>query len=150
MSFFHPMWHIHNRFTTDSSHKATIRIYRTPTDKETSWTPEEGIISSPDNIVYEGPARWQKRGQVTSQDFASDVAKFQRVQIQISMKRFQEFAGMEERIHVNDRIELIENESNPFSEQSLVYVWGFPTSSNAWNITLICQENYKQDAHVSE
>lgn len=141
--FFHPNWHLHHRPVVDSSHKAVVRITR-PTGDKPTWNPEEGLVGGEDEVIYEGPARWQKRGQPTSQDVAADIARFQRVQIQISMKRFHEFAGDDAHIQVNDKIVLVENKSNPSSEKSLVYVWATPTSSNAWLLTLICQENYKQ------
>lgn len=140
---FNPSWHLHHRNAVDSAHKATIQIWRASTG-EASWSPEEGLSTEDDELIYEGLARWQKRGQVTTQDIADDTAKFQRVQIQISLDRFHEFAGDDTRIQVNDRIELTHNLSNPYSEGSVVYVWGTPTSSNAWLLTLICQDNYKQ------
>ena len=146
MSIFHPNWHLHHRPTVGSSHKGIIKIYR-PSGEQPTWTPEEGLVGGEDIVVYEGKARWQKRGQTTSQDFGADTARFQRVQIQISLKRFMEFADPGMKIQTNDRVVLVENESNPLSENSLVYVWGMPTSSNAWLITLICQDNYKQVAN---
>lgn len=142
---FHPNWHTHHRPTVSSAHKATIQVWRGATG-EATWTPEEGLVTPEDDLIYEGLARWQKRGQVTTQDYAADVAKFQRIQISISLERFQDFAGLDERIRVNDRVVLTHNPSNPYSEGSVVYVWGLPTSSNAWELQLICQDNYKQVA----
>lgn len=141
--FFHPNWHTHHRPSVDSSHKATIQIWRGTTD-EASWTPEDGLVTPEDHLVYEGLARWQKVGYTTQRDFAADTAMFQRVRVQISFDRFEDYTQGQEKLQVNDRIVLIENNSNPMSEGSIVYIWGIPTSSNAWNITINAQENFKQ------
>lgn len=144
--FFHPNWHTHNRKDLAGSHKAIIKVLRRDAESEPTWSEEGGLVSGEDLLIYEGFARWQKVGYTTQRDFASDSAMFNRVRIQIDLKRFKDFSEESRKIHVNDRIVLVENDSNPSSEGSLVYVWGIPTSSNAWNITLNCQENFKQVA----
>lgn len=142
--FFHPNWHLHNRPTTDSSHKAEIEIWRRDPNSEPVWSEEHGLVPGEDKLIYKGKARWQKVGYTTQRDFAADTAMFQRVRVQISFDRFEDYTQGQEKLQVNDKIVLIENNSNPMSEGSFVYIWGIPTSSNAWNITINAQENFKQ------
>lgn len=135
---FHPNWAFHHRATVATAELATVRISRNTGDGgfgENGW--EDGT----DVTVYEGKARWQKVGQVTKRDFTEDFAQFNRVRVQISFSRLPEnFTGFKP----NDKITLVENVSNPESVGDVSYVWGTPTSSNAWHVTIMAQENAKQ------
>lgn len=135
---FHPNWAFHHRATVSTAELATVRITRNAGD---GGFGENGWQDGSEIIIYEGKARWQKVGQVTKRDFTEDFAQFNRVRVQISMNRLPEdFDGFKP----NDKVTLVENESNPDSVGDVSYVWGYPTSSNAWHYTLNCQENAKQ------
>ena len=138
---FHPKWTTHYRPLVATAEMATVRVYRN--SGEGGFT-EDGWQDSVDVLIYEGKARWQKTGQTTKRDFSEDYAQFSRIRVQISMEGVQEFNPDFEGFNQNDKVVLVENPSNPISEGSVAYVWGTPTSSNAWHYTLQCQENQKQ------
>lgn len=138
---FHPAWTTHHRPTIRTAQLATIRITRaTGKGKYNPVTREyegEGTAST----VYEGSARWQKVGMTTKRHTIDDYAQFNRVRVVIMMEDLPaDFTGFKP----NDKVTLLENPSNPTSEGSVVYFWGDPTSGNAWQITLNCQQNMKQ------
>lgn len=147
---FDPRWVYHHRKTVDTAALGYIRISR-PDGTKSDWDPETGDVTSPGlYVLYEGKARWQKKGQPTKRDHLQDTANFQRVLVQVSFKEFADWQaenplpGVDTHIRPNDRIELIINEANPDSDGSTVYVWGDATSSNPWHHTFMCQENMKQ------
>ncbi|MEW3852003.1 DUF6093 family protein, partial [Pseudomonas aeruginosa] len=46
--------------------------------------------------------------------------------------------------HVKDRVRVVKDESDPDMEGMTLYLRGWPSSTNAWHRTLICQTNMKQ------
>lgn len=136
---FDPRWTTHYRPTVATAELADIRITRGLTEGHYD---DNGWVEPTANVVYEGKARWQKVGLSTKRDNMSDFALFNRVRVQISFSRMPaDFTGF----MPNDKVELVNNESNPTSDGSAVYYWGDPTSSNAWHHTLNCQQNQKQE-----
>lgn len=146
---FDPRWVYHHRATVASSELATIRVTRQT--ESSTWTPETGMSGGAETVLYEGKARWQKFGFITRRDHMSDAAQFQRVRVQIAFEEVDAYRTANgitiepDYFHPNDRIELVENDANPDSVGSVVYLWGDTTSSNPWHHTFVCQENQKQD-----
>lgn len=138
---FDPRFAFHVRPTLATSHLAEIRITRNSGD---GGFTDEGWSDGKDVIIYEGKARWQKVGQTTKRDFTEDFAQFNRVRVQIMMEAVKKFDPDFSGFKPNDKIELVVNASNPDSQGDVVYVWGEPTSSNAWLYTINCQQNMKQ------
>ena len=85
---FDPRWVYHHRKTVDTAALGYIRISR-PDGTKPDWDPETGEVTSPGlYVLYEGKARWQKKGQPTKRDHLQDTANFQRVLVQVSFKEF--------------------------------------------------------------
>ena len=138
---FHPKWTTHYRPLIRTAQLAKIRITRSTGtgyyDPETRTYVGGGTAET----IYEGSARWQKVGMTTKRHLIDDYGQFNRVRVVLMMEDLPEdFTGFE----ANDKVTLIENESNPSSVGSVVYFWGDPTSGNAWQITLNCQQDMKQ------
>lgn len=148
---FDPRWVYHHRDTVESAALATIRITRPNNEVEIEWEPDSGDVLMPETyVLYEGSARWQKNSQPTKRDFLQDTANFQRVLVQVSIEKMEQYRkehpipGVDMLVRPNDRVELVVNTPNTDSEGSAVYVWGNATSSNPWHHTFKCQENMKQ------
>lgn len=143
---FHPQWTTHFRPTVATAELATIKITRNTGD---GGFTEDGWVDGTSEVIYEGKARWQKIGVTTKRDFTEDFAQFNRVRVQISMVRvdayYEALGKTFDGFRPNDKIELIENKSNPQSVGDVSYIWGDPTSSNAWHYTINAQENKKQE-----
>ena len=145
-SIFDPRWAAHHRYGVASAELCEVEITRQVTPG--TWTPETGSSGGVTAILYQGKARWQKIGFPTKRDFVEDSANFQRVRLQLMQERveaFQALLGVEYEFQPNDKVTLTVNPSNPNSVGEVVYVWGNATSSNAWQYTLTCQQNMKQD-----
>lgn len=145
---FDPRWITHHRATVDSAALGGIRVTRRTGQGE--WSPETGMSGGSELVLFEGKARWQKFGATTKRDYIEDFAQFQRTRVQVSIAEVAawcEANGIDKEanyFHPGDKVELIDNPSNPDSDGSVSYIWGDPTSSNAWHYTFITQENEKQ------
>lgn len=145
---FHPKWVFHHRPSTDSAKLAHVRIERVDSSVEPEYNFETGEYEGNGMIaLFLGNARIQKRAFPTTRDFVQDTAKFQRIQVQIS------FTGNELPnppdgvlidLHVNDRVTVTRNDSDPNMVGQTFYIHGDGSSSNAWERTLTCQSNMKQ------
>lgn len=142
---FHPKFLTHVAPVISGAALGIIRVTRVLSDGTYNF--DTGIVDNAGELVlYNGKARVQTVGRPTNRDFVEDTAKFQTTRVQFLMEDNTiqppaEFDGF----HVNDKVELIENQSDPFSEHTKLFVHGFLTSTNAWSIRLMCQANMKQD-----
>lgn len=147
---FHQDWVYHHRPVTDSAKLGYVLIERVDNtvdpeyDFDTGTYPETGVLQ-----IFRGRARIQKKAFPTNRDFVQDVAKFQRMQVQISLTG-NDLPGQEKLpfdIHVNDRVTVLENDADPEKVGEAYYVHGDASSSNPWERTLTVQNNMKQDSY---
>ena len=144
-SVFHPKFLTHVKPVISAAGMGVIRVTRVLSDGQFNF--ETGIVDGAGEVVlYNGKARVQTVGRPTNRDFVEDTAKFQTTRVQFIMEDNTiqpptDFDGW----HINDKVELVLNDSDPFSEHTKLFVHGFLTSTNSWATTLICQANMKQD-----
>ena len=147
---FHPEWVYHHRPTVDSAGLGRVRIERVNAAVDPEYDFDTGTYPGDSMIVlFVGQARIQKVAFPTTRDFVQDVAKFQRMRVQISFTG-NELAGQASvpfELHVNDRVTVLANDSDPVAVGEAYYVHGTGSSSNAWNRTLTVQNNMKQDSY---
>lgn len=142
MSIFHPEFIFHHRATVNTAGLARVLIERIGSRGE--WNPATGLMDGAENIpLFEGRARIQKVAFPTNRDFVEDSAKFQRMRIQIGFED-NELTPAEFDLHINDRIKVLYNPSDPGKVGTLYYVHGDESSSNAWQRTITAQTNMKQ------
>lgn len=139
---FHPGFAFHHRATVNSSHLGGVLIERVISRGE--WNPETNLIEGGETLpIYRGPARIQKVAFPTNRDFVEDAAKFQRMRIAIGFTE-NELIPLAFDVHVNDRITVLRNASDPEKVGDIYYVHGDESSSNAWERVLTAQNNMKQ------
>lgn len=142
MSIFHPEFIFHHRATVNTAGLARVLIERIVSRGE--WNPVTGEMDGAESLeLYEGRARIQKVAFPTNRDFVEDAAKFQRMRIQIGFED-NELVPAEFDLHINDRIKVLLNPSDPGKEGKFYYVHGDESSSNAWQRTITAQTNMKQ------
>ena len=148
---FHPDWVYHHRPTVDSAMLARVLIERVDSTVEPEYDFDTGeYVGNAMTPLYLGIARVQKRAFPTTRDFVQDTAKFQRMQVQISLNGNElpnPAEGVLVDIHVNDRVTLLTNPADPGTEGETYYVHGDGSSSNPWLRNLTCQNNMKQDTY---
>ena len=139
---FHPDWIFHHRATANSANLGRVLIERVTARGEFNFETgtQDGAEAKP---IYRGPARIQKVGFSTTRDFVEDTAKFQRMRIVVGFED-NEFFPLAFDVHVNDRITVLENKSDPEKVGEVYYVHGDESSTNAWNRVLNAQNNMKQ------
>lgn len=147
---FHPKWVYHHRPVTDSAKLAYVIIERVDTSIESEYNFDtgqyEGNVMIP---LFLGNARIQKRAFPTTRDFVQDTAKFQRIQVQIGFDANElpnPSDGVLIDLHVNDRVTVLRNDADPNMVNDTFYIHGDGSSSNAWERTLTCQSNMKQES----
>lgn len=139
---FHPLWTTHYRPTIRTAQLAEIEITRSTGTGYYDPVTREYVGGGTAQTIYTGSARWQKVGMTTKRHLIDDYGQFNRVRVVIMMEDLPEdFVGF----MPNDKVTLTANDSNPQSVGDVVYLWGDPTSANAWQITLNCQQNMKQE-----
>jgi len=141
MSIFHPEWIYHHRATANSGNLARVLIERVVTRGE--WDPVTGLNNDVLEPIYQGRASIQNIAFPTNRDFVEDSAKFQRMQVVIGFED-NELIPLYFDVHVNDRVKVLANPSDPEKVGSLYYVHGDESSSNAWQRFLTAQTNMKQ------
>lgn len=142
MSIFHPEFIFHHRATVNTAGLARVLIERVVSRGE--WNPVTGEIDGGEILpLYEGRARIQKVAFPTNRDFVEDAAKFQRMRIQIGFED-NELVPADFDLHINDRITVLLNPSDPGKVGTFYYVHGDESSSNAWQRTITAQTNMKQ------
>ena len=140
---FHPGWVYHHRAAANSGGLARVLITRGGTGEPT-WNPETGVTTAPERVsVYRGTAQIQRIAFPTNRDFVEDAAKFQRMEVTIGFET-NELIPLAFDVHVNDRVEVLANPSDPEKVGDFYYVHGDESSSNAWQRVLTCQTNMKQ------
>jgi hypothetical protein len=142
MSIFHPEFIFHHRATVNSAGLARVLIERIGARGE--WNPTTGEMEGAATVpLFEGRARIQKVAFPTNRDFVEDTAKFQRMRIQIGFED-NELTPAVFDLHINDRIKVLLNPSDPTKVGTFYYVHGDESSSNAWQRTITAQTNMKQ------
>jgi hypothetical protein len=142
MSIFHPEFIFHHRATVNSAGLARVLIERIVS--RGTWNPDTGLTDGAGTLeLYEGRARIQKVAFPTNRDFVEDTAKFQRMRIQIGFED-NELTPAEFDLHINDRITVLYNPSDPTKVGTFYYVHGDESSSNTWQRTITAQTNMKQ------
>jgi hypothetical protein len=138
----HPAFAFHHRQTVNSTHIARVLIERVISrgayNHETDTV--DGDITEE---IYLGRARLQKVAFPTNRDFVEDAAKFQRMRVAIGFSE-NELIPKEFDLHINDRIKVLLNHSDPSKVGSFYYVHGDESSSNAWERVITAQTNMKQ------
>lgn len=138
----HPAFAFHHRNTVNSTHIARVLIERVIERGE--YDPATNtIIGAVTEQVYLGRARIQKVAFPTNRDFVEDAAKFQRMRIAVGFIE-NELIPLAFDIHINDKITVLHNQSDPEKVGSVYYVHGDDSSSNAWERVLTAQNNMKQ------
>jgi len=107
------------------------------------WDPETGLMEETRESIYLGAAQIQKVAFPTNRDFVEDAAKFQRMEVTVGFDT-NELLPLAFDVHVNDRITVLQNVSDPEKVGSIYYVHGDESSSNAWQRVLTAQTNMKQ------
>jgi len=138
---FHPRWIYHHRPVANSGLLARVLIERVLSVGE--WDPETGLMEETRESIYLGPAQIQKVAFPTNRDFVEDAAKFQRMEVTVGFDT-NELLPLAFDVHVNDRITVLQNVSDPEKVGSIYYVHGDESSSNAWQRVLTAQTNMKQ------
>lgn len=139
---FHPDWIFHHRATANSANLGRVLIERVVSRGEFNFA--TGAQDSGSMVaVYRGRARIQKVAFPTNREFVEDRAKFQRMRVVIGFED-NELTPLAFDVHVNDRITVLENASDPEKAGETYYVHGDESSSNAWQRTLTAQSNMKQ------
>lgn len=140
---FHPGWIYHHRATANSGALGRVLITR-GTATEPTWNPETGVTTSEARVeIYKGSAQIQRIAFPTNRDFVEDAAKFQRVEVTVGYET-NELIPLAFEVHVNDRVEVLGNGSDPEKVGEFYYVHGDESSSNSWQCVLTCQTNMKQ------
>lgn len=141
-SIFHPGWVFHHRASANSGALARVLIERPIRAGQYNFDTAEvdGAEAIP---IYRGSAQIQKVAFPTNREFVEDRAKFQRMQFTLGFET-NELTPKEFSVHVNDRITVLQNLSDPEKVGSVYYVFGDENSSNAWQCVLIAQTNMKQ------
>lgn len=138
----HPAFAFHHRQTVNSTHIARVLIERVISrgayNHETDTV--DGDITEE---IYLGRARLQKVAFPTNRDFVEDAAKFQRMRVALGFSE-NELIPREFDLHINDRIKVLLNHSDPTKVGSFYYVHGDESSSNAWERVVTAQTNMKQ------
>lgn len=138
----HPAFAFHHRQTVNSTHIARVLIERVISRGE--YNIDTGVIDGAvTEQVYLGRARIQKVAFPTNRDFVEDAAKFQRMRVAVGFME-NELIPLAFDIHINDRITVLHNASDPEKVGSVYYVHGDDSSSNAWERVLTAQNNMKQ------
>lgn len=139
---FHPGWIYHHRPVADSGLLARVLIERVTSAGV--WNPATGNIDGATNLdVYLGAAQIQNVAFPTNRDNVEDTAKFQRMQVTIGFST-NELVPLTYNVHVNDRVTVLANPSDPEKVGTVFYVHGDASSSNSWQRVLTCQTNMKQ------
>lgn len=140
---FHPRWTTHHRPLVASAGLGSILIDRPLT--EATYDFETGTGTATYLPVYSGKARVQKLARPNNRDFVEDRVELQtfRVQFDHNQNLLEWPADFE--WHINDRVRLVSNPSDPYMEDMTLFVHGWANSTNSWVRTLICQSNLKQD-----
>ena len=138
----HPAFAFHHRQTVNSTHIARVLIERVLTRGE--YDPVTNTVAgATSQQIYLGRARIQKVAFPTNRDFVEDAAKFQRMRVAVGFME-NELIPLAFDIHINDRITVLVNASDPEKVGSVYYVHGDDSSSNAWERVLTAQNNMKQ------
>ena len=138
----HPAFAFHHRQTVNSTHIARVLIERVLTRGE--YDPVTNtVVGATSQQIYLGRARIQKVAFPTNRDFVEDAAKFQRMRVAVGFME-NELIPLAFDIHINDRITVLVNASDPEKVGSVYYVHGDDSSSNAWERVLTAQNNMKQ------
>ena len=138
----HPAFAFHHRQTVNSTHIARVKIERILTLGE--YDMDTGTVTGgTTQQIYLGRARIQKVAFPTNRDFVEDAAKFQRMRIAVGFIE-NELIPLAFDIHINDRITVLHNASDPEKVGDVYYVHGDESSSNAWERVLTAQNNMKQ------
>lgn len=138
----HPAFAFHHRNSIASAGLGKVKITRTIS--KGTWSPD-GTTADVIEEIYLGRARVQKTASPTSREFVDDTAKFQKMRVQLAFEDNELPTGRDFEVQVNDRVEVILNASDPAQVGEQYYVHGTASSSNAWNRTLMCQSNMKQE-----
>jgi hypothetical protein len=139
---FHPDFIYFHRNVVNSSHLGRVLIERVTSRGDYDF--DTGLPTGATAIqIYLGPARIQKVAFPTNRDFVEDAAKFQRMRIAIGFDE-NELTPSTFDIHVNDRITVLQNVSDPEKVGEQYYVHGDESNSNAWERVLTAQTNMKQ------
>lgn len=139
----HPAFAFHHRQTVNSTHVARVLIERVISRGD--YDPATGLVSGGVvEQIYLGRARIQKVAFPTNRDFVEDAAKFQRMRIAVGFSENELLTGASFDIHINDRITVLRNASDPTKVGSTYYVHGDESSSNTWERVLTAQNNMKQ------
>lgn len=138
---FHPGWIYHHRATANSGLLGRVLIDRTVSEGD--WNPETGVIDEVRKVIYQGPAQIQNIAFPTNRPFVEDEAKFQRMEVTIGFET-NELEPSTFDVHVNDRVLVLANPSDPEKVGTAFYVHGDESSTNAWQRTMTCHTNMKQ------
>jgi hypothetical protein len=139
---FHPQWIKHHQPIANSGMLARVLIERITTAG--TWSPLNGQVTGEVKVaVYRGAAQLQNIAFPTNRDFVEDSAKFQRMQVTIGFST-NELIPLAYNVHVNDRVTVLDNPSDPEKIGTVYYVHGDASSSNNWQRVLTCQTNMKQ------
>lgn len=139
----HPAFAFHHRNTVNSTHIARVLIERVISRGE--YDPDtDSIVGGETLEVYLGRARLQKVAFPTNRDFVEDAAKFQRMRVAVGFSENELPDGRDFDLHINDRIKVLLNKSDPSKVGSFYYVHGDESSSNAWERVITAQTNMKQ------
>ena len=127
----------------NSTHIARVLIERVMSRGE--YDPESDTIVGGSSLpIYLGRARLQKVAFPTNRDFVEDAAKFQRMRVAVGFSE-NELELPQFDLHINDRIKVLLNHSDPSKVGSFYYVHGDESSSNAWERVITAQTNMKQE-----
>lgn len=138
----HPAFAFHHRQTVNSTHIARVLIERVIS--RGTYDPDTDTVLGGEVLeVYLGRARLQKVAFPTNRDFVEDAAKFQRMRVALGFSE-NELIPKEFDLHINDRIKVLLNHSDPSKVGSFYYVHGDESSSNAWERVITAQTNMKQ------
>ena len=138
----HPAFALHHRNTVNSTHIARVKIERVLTRGE--YNQDTGLVEGGTvQQIYLGRARIQKVAFPTNRDFVEDAAKFQRMRIAVGFIE-NELIPLAFDVHINDKITVLHNASDPEKVGDVYYVHGDDSSSNAWERVLTAQNNMKQ------
>lgn len=141
-SVFHPKFITHHRPTVNSTHLGRVLIERVVSRGK--WDAATGgIDGGAYEAIYQGAARIQKVAFPTRRAFVEDTAKFQRMRVCIGFDENELIPGSFD-IHVNDRITVLANASDPEKVGDTYYVHGDESSTNAWERVITAQDNMKQ------
>lgn len=109
------------------------------------WNPETGEYTGGEMIpLFQGAARVQKNAKPTRRENVQDSADMQTMRVQI-MNEDNELEFPENfEWQDNDRITVTANPSEPLMVGVLMYITGWPGSTNQWQQTFTARYNAKQ------